>query len=143
MLLWTEKFAIGDPQIDAQHKQLIEYINQLESLSHTTNPQRAEAEFILNLVDFIQAYTVTHFQHEEGCMARHRCPAYRENQDAHQHFLNFFITFKHRFEAEGTRLEVLKELHDTCCAWIDQHILQIDLQLKPCLARAPAPGGRA
>jgi len=140
MLPWTDKFETGDAIIDSQHKTLIGYINRLEGLSHTTNFERKEAEFIVNLVDFMEIYTVAHFNHEEGCMARHRCPAYQVNKNAHTQFLEFFAHFKRRFAAEGCRPDVLQELHDSCHDWIQKHILHIDIQLKPCLARTSTAG---
>ena len=138
MLQWTEQFETGQAEIDSQHKTLIDYINRLEEMSHTTNPDRAEAEFLLNLVDFVETYTDVHFKHEEGCMVKHRCPSYQDNKDAHSQFLQFFRKFKHRFESEGCRPEVLKELHDFCANWIEGHILQIDMQLKPCVEKGSA-----
>lgn len=138
MLQWTEKFETGHPVIDAQHRMLIDYINRLETMSYTTNPDRQEAEFLLNLVDFVESYTRVHFTHEESCMAKHRCPAYEQNKQAHQDFLQFFRHFKERFESEGCRPEVLGRLHATCCAWIQQHILHVDHQLKPYLNHPPS-----
>ena len=138
MLQWTEEFETGHAEIDAQHQALIGYINRLEEMAYTTNPDRDEAEFLLNLVDFVEDYTRVHFSHEENCMARHKCRAYAENKTAHQEFLEFFRKFKHRFEAEGCRPEVLQELHEACSAWIRGHILRIDAQLKSHPDRAPA-----
>jgi len=140
MLQWTEKFETGDAVIDAQHKTLISYINRLEGIARTTNFDRQEAEFLLNLVDFVEIYTAAHFKHEEDCMARHRCPVYDQNKNAHAKFLEFFRAFKRRFQAEGCRAEVLQELHETCCEWIQHHILMIDLQLKPCLRQISTEG---
>lgn len=137
MLQWTEQFETGNSEIDSQHKTLINYINRLEEVSYATNPSRQEAEFLLNLVDFVETYTNVHFKHEESCMARFRCPAYQENKTAHAEFSKFFQQFKHRFKTAGCRSEVLKELHDTCRSWIKSHILRVDLRLKPCLKRAP------
>lgn len=136
MLQWTEQFETGNSEIDWQHKTLINYINRLEEISHNTNPDRREAEFMLNLVDFVETYTDVHFKHEEGCMARYRCPACQENKAAHEQFLQFFQQFKHRFKTKGCRAEVLRELHDTCSAWIKNHILRVDQQLKPSLKHA-------
>jgi len=139
MLQWTENFETGDALVDAQHRKLISLINQLESLSHTTNPTRQDMEFLLNLIDFVESYTLTHFKYEEHCMHRHQCAAHEKNKAAHDHFLQFFRTFKMRFNNEGCRPEVLKELLDTCTRWIADHILGIDLQLKACLSsRGPA-----
>lgn len=141
MLPWSEKFETGNPEIDLQHKMLISYINRLEIIACNTNPDRQEAEFLLNFVDFVETYTVVHFKHEESCMVRYRCLAYQENKDAHERFLQFFRHFKQRFQQEGCRPEVLKELHDACCSWIQTHILRIDLQLKPCLEKIPPAKG--
>jgi len=142
MLQWTGKFETGDALVDDQHKTLIGYINELEGLSHTTNPTRQDVEFILNLVAFVEDYTVAHFKYEENCMLRHRCAACGRNQAAHAHFLQFFQTFKQRFTSEGCRPEILKDLHTTCSRWIADHILGIDLELKACLA-ADGPAATA
>ena len=131
ILQWTEQFETGDPCIDSQHKMLIDYVNRLEEMTHTTNPDRTEAEFMLNFVDFVETYTIEHFKHEENCMARHKCPVYEQNKTAHAEFLQFFRRFKDRFEIEGCRPDILKELHDTCSAWIQGHILRVDTQIKP------------
>ena len=64
MLIWSDKFETGDAVIDSQHKTLIENLNHLESIAHTTNFDREEGEFILNLVDFIEIYTIAHFKNE-------------------------------------------------------------------------------
>jgi hemerythrin len=135
MLQWTEKFETGHPQIDFQHKMLMNYINKLDGISHTTNPTRQEVEFIINLVDFVEKYTTEHFKHEESCMKRHHCVAYTENKFAHQAFSRYFVEFKRRLANEGCRPEVLRDLHETCTAWIRSHILTIDVKLKDCLAR--------
>jgi len=137
MLLWTEKIETGHTLIDAQHKMLFTYINRLEEMLSVTNPSLKEVEFCLELVNFIEKYAAVHFVDEEGCMESHRCPVRQENKAAHQTFLQFFHRFKSRFHSEGCRPQVLGELHQACAQWIEQHILQIDVQLKPCLNRSP------
>ena len=72
-------------------------------------------------------------------MHRFKCPVHAENENAHRAFLEFFRNFKLRLEAEGYRPEVVQELHESCHLWIQQHILRIDVQLKPCLNQIPAP----
>lgn len=138
MLQWNEKFEIGQLEIDSQHKMLVDYTNRLESLAHITNPDRQEVEFLLNLVDFVEQYTQSHFAYEENCMARYRCPAYAANRAAHLEFSQYFRAFKHRFEVEGCRPELLKGLYETCRNWVQTHIFHLDMQLKPCLKNPPA-----
>jgi hemerythrin len=138
MLRWNDQFETGHSLIDTQHKMLISYINRLEGMSCITNPSREEVEFFVQLVNFIETYIEVHFKQEEECMNSYRCPVHRENKAAHEAFLSFFRKFKRHFELDGYRPAVLKELHDSCSSWIQQHILQIDTQLKPCLVRDAA-----
>ena len=139
MLLWTEQFETGHPLVDTQHRMLISYINRLEDLAGNLNPSRVEVELFLRFIEFLETYILTHFGEEEKCMNRFKCPVREENQTAHRAFLAFFRKFKLRLEAEGYRPQVVRELHDSCSAWIQQHILRIDVQLKPCLNQAPEP----
>lgn len=65
-------------------------------------------------------------------MYRARCPAHFENKKAHSEFLDFFQQFKRQVAVEGWRPELVKELDAACQAWIQNHILRIDLKLKSC-----------
>ena len=139
MLQWSEQFETGHPLVDTQHRMLISYINRLEDLAQNTQPSRMEVELFLRFIEFLETYILTHFREEEECMNRFKCPIRAENVLAHRSFLEFFRKFKARLEAEGFRPEVVQELHESCSAWIQQHILRIDVQLKPCLNQAPEP----
>ena len=139
MLRWSEQFETGHSLIDTQHKMLITYINRLGGIVRTTNPDRQEAEFILQLIGFMETYIAVHFKQEEVCMDSYKCPAHQTNQEAHRQFLIFFRQFKQRYEAEGFRPDILKELHESSRTWIQQHIMQVDMQLKPCINPPPVP----
>jgi len=139
MLIWHEKYETGHATIDTQHKMLVTYINRLEGLLKTTNPTRQECEFIVAMVEFLEAYVDSHFQFEEQCMDRYRCPAHGKNKQAHQDFIVFFKHFKERYAAEGFRQDILSELHKNVHDWILGHILQIDTQLRDCVPKTPPP----
>jgi hemerythrin len=139
MVLWSEKLETGSPRIDMHHQMLINNINHLERMLTSTNPTREECEFLVHLVDFLESYAEMHFRFEEDCMERYRCPAYKQNKEAHQQFRDFFSGFKRRYMAEGFHPEVLKELHDAAGAWIENHILAVDMQLKQCVKGTPPP----
>ena len=140
MLEWSEQFETGHSLIDTQHKLLITYCNRLGTIAQNSNPNRHEAEFILQFIGFLENYANVHFKQEEGCMESYRCPAHQENKQAHRKFLVVFRQFKQRFVTGGFRPEVLTEFSDFCGNWIKQHILQIDTQIKPCLRMADKPG---
>ena len=133
MLIWTEKFATGQPLIDEQHRLLIMYVNRLESLLVEPGPGVEGAQFLSEFVNFLERYIETHFSFEEQCMESYRCPAHQKNRAAHDQFRQTFRQFRERFGVEGTRMDLIIELNENINTWIESHILQIDTTLKPCL----------
>ncbi len=133
MLLWDESFATGSPEIDQQHRKLIRHLNNFESLLVQTNPTSKEIADIIQFLDFLADYVDSHFNYEEKCMESYRCPAHQKNREAHENFRQMFKRFKANIHKEGFRLEMLTELNQTINIWIQDHILRVDTQLKPCL----------
>jgi hemerythrin len=130
MLTWSEEFATGSPLVDTQHRMLIDRINQLEQLLNGPPPSRVTCD---GLLDFLASYVVSHFKFEEQCMERYRCPVHEKNKQAHAAFLDNFAKFKARYQAEGPKPELLKNLQTTASDWIKNHILSVDVQLKKCI----------
>ena len=133
MLLWNKTHATGSSTIDQHHQMLMDNINHLERMLTSTNPTAEECKLLIQLVDFLESYADMHFKFEEECMERFRCPAHQKNKEGHAQFREFFRRFKERHTTEGFRPEVLKDLHAMASAWIQTHILQVDLQLRPCI----------
>jgi hemerythrin len=134
MILWNQQFATGIEQLDQQHRMLIANINHLEAMLYITNPNREESEFVVHLVDFLETYANTHFNLEEQCMAKHRCPAHARNLQGHEYFRNLLRDYKHRCGTEGYTVDLLRKLHADASSWIKEHILTIDTQLRDVVA---------
>lgn len=133
MIIWSDQFKTGSDTIDQQHQMLIHNINHLECLLAETNPTKETCAFLIDIVDFLEAYTEKHFQFEEACMEKHRCPVHTTNKQAHEEFMAFFKQFKAETRHKGFRPEAVRTLHQTISQWIEEHILRVDTQLKPCL----------
>ena len=138
MIIWTKEFETGFAKLDQQHRLLIENINLLNEMLHTTNPTMEELEFMVNLVDYLDGYATFHFKGEEQCMESYRCPAHAQNQQEHARFRGFIRDYKRLCEIQGFKVELLKNLHDVLSKWIKEHILKIDTQLKPCIQKQQA-----
>jgi hemerythrin-like metal-binding protein len=71
-LKWTADLSIGIELIDAQHRRIVDYINQLND-ARQTGEKKAVGLVLEGLAD----YTLSHFGYEEAVMAaaqisRHR-----------------------------------------------------------------------
>jgi hemerythrin len=136
MILWTKQFETGSAKLDGQHRLLIDNINLLEEQLYSTNPTKEELGFAIHLVDYLEAYANIHFKGEEACMESYRCPAYGKNQQEHERFRGFICDYKRQCEVAGFNVELLRKLHQVMRAWIEDHILKVDTQLRPCIPAA-------
>jgi len=127
MIQWTKEFETGSATLDRQHRLLIDNINLLEELLHITNPTKQESEFLFQLVDYLEAYANLHFRAEE------KCSVHAVNQHAHERFREYIHNYKRLCEIEGFKVELVRNLHELMRAWIQEHILKIDTQLRPCI----------
>jgi len=143
MIEWSEEFETGSYTLDQQHRVLIENINALGEQLRTTNPTREEVAFVVNLVDYLGDYADVHFQGEEHCMLKNKCPAYAENQKGHERFRVFIHDFQRQCDVKGFKLELLRNLHELMESWIREHILKIDTQLRPILKTTQPSGSGA
>jgi hemerythrin len=127
MLEWKENYETGVLQIDTQHKVLFNNINRLEELLAAPDVDPAEADYLLG---FLEQYAAEHFETEETCMVRYRCPAYEKNKEGHAQFRTALAHFKDEYAALGPTRESVQRLLETLTFWINSHILQIDMQLR-------------
>jgi hemerythrin len=143
MINWTKEFETGSEMLDQQHRLLIDHVNLLEGQLHTTNPTRKEMDFVVHLVDYLEAYANIHFNDEEKCMESYRCPAHALNQREHERFRGFIHNYKRLCELEGFKVELLRNLHEVIRTWIKEHVLKVDTQLRPCIPPSMRSGSGA
>lgn len=131
MLEWKSDYETGVLAIDAQHKVLFDHINRLGKLLEKAEIEQSEADYLLT---FLEDYASLHFNSEETCMARFRCPAYARNKEDHGLFLNMMKFYKAEYGASSKTKAMLERLHESMVWWINQHILKVDIQLKDSVA---------
>jgi len=131
MLEWKPDYETGVAAIDTQHKVLFDHINRLGKLVESDEIERSQSDYLLK---FLEDYAVQHFNGEETCMARFRCPAYGKNKEDHALFLNILKFCKAEYESSPRPKAMLERLHESMVWWINQHILTVDVQLKDSVA---------
>jgi len=122
---WEDRFSLGIPIIDDQHKELIKLANTLY------NTCRQGKEFVPE--GFRKAacaaveYVAVHFSTEEKIMERVKYPGMAEHKAEHQEFVKKILTEVKNFE-EG-RAFVPNRFVVFLRDWILSHIALIDKKL--------------
>jgi hemerythrin len=129
---WDESMATGVDTVDAQHKQLIAWLNDLMA---AISQGRARSE-IQGLLAKLGAYSTFHFGHEEECMARYKCPAAEQNILAHKDFVVTLAALTDEFDRDGATAHLVVRVEVEMLRWLTTHIKRMDTQLLPCVRAA-------
>lgn len=129
---WDQSMATGVDSVDAQHKQLIAWLNDLLA---AVSQGRAGSE-IQGLLDQLGTYSATHFGHEEECMVRYKCPAAEQNMLAHKDFVVTLAALRDEFDRDGATAHLVVRVEVEMLRWLTTHIKRTDTQLLPCVQAA-------
>ncbi len=124
-ILWSPKLEIGIRQIDLQHRELVEIINELES-AHMSG---RDALVLEDILPRLQVYAVFHFNEEEVLAEKiaaepaHVTRHIAEHRDFSEKISSFGIDPR-----QAPSLAVA-DLANYLQTWVLRHILQTDRQL--------------
>jgi len=126
---WDESLATGEPQVDAQHQRLIGMINDLlEAIARGQGRSQ-----IGPVLEGLSKYVAEHFEWEESCMEKYKCPVAIKNKNAHTRFVETFNTIYEEYHRTGPTSELALKIKNNLGDWLINHIRGVDTHLGPCI----------
>lgn len=121
---WSPLFETGLAEVDAQHRRLVELVNQLGEDADSGSPEKID-----QTIQALAEYTVYHFQTEEAIMDRdHVATAYADrHRETHRRFVGQVVEWINRRKA-GEAIN-LGQLLEFLANWLVFHILGDDQSL--------------
>jgi hemerythrin len=120
ILPWNNSLAIGIASIDAQHQQLVSYLNELYDAMTAKKGPEVTGRILSQLVD----YTVKHFAHEEQFFAQTGYPDSAAHIKEHNDLKQKVGEFGKSFAAGKATINA--ELMNFLRSWLMTHIMQSD-----------------
>lgn len=119
---WNDSFLMNLPVIDAQHKQIIAALDDLETaLSKGISSTQVE-----ELLVRAQHYVARHFSIEERYMEESGYPGLVRQQEAHQEFSEKFARLLSDYRTGGFSQALVNSLHHELSHWIKEHVTGLD-----------------
>jgi len=137
LLIWDKRLSVGTPSIEAQHRLLVEALNELHSAVMRGEPRSVTGLLLRTLI----AYTRNHHVAEEGLMARVGYPELRQHRALHHELMESLETqLAHVDQGKGVvGIEFLHFLRD----WLTNHIQKVDRAYLPWILRHTTSQARA
>lgn len=124
MLHWSEKIEINVPEIDAEHKSIIENYEKLYKLMRNGEGH----EYYEELINVLDGYVHTHFSHEEILHEEKNYPLAKEHKEIHDEFKESVHTIvEERKNKEVNNLDLIK-ISLFIKNWWVHHILIEDMK---------------
>lgn len=117
---WDERLSVGVSEFDAQHKELVGYVNKLNDAMM----QGRGKNIVSEVLDELIKYTESHFRAEEIKMETYGYPEYARHKAEHTLLIEKVQAFKRDFEAYKTSLTL--ELMQFLRQWVMDHIMKTD-----------------
>lgn len=124
-VVWREHLAVGVERIDDQHKELFRRFSVLmDAINLGKGPLQ-----VLEVFNFLDDYTDTHFKNEEKIMEEFRYPHLPLHREEHGQFCRDLEKLKCRITTEGFTQQNILLTSRTLLRWLIQHICTVDKAL--------------
>lgn len=124
-LLWTKNLEVGVDLIDSQHKKWFEKADQLFEAGKNGKSK----EYIIQMFDFLDEYTKTHFRDEEKYMQSINYPELASQKQMHENFIKKLADLRKDYENVGANITVILGANQFILDWLTKHISNADKKI--------------
>jgi methyl-accepting chemotaxis protein/hemerythrin len=124
LISWSKELEIGIDQIDRQHKQLVNLINELNIAIGYTQPNSVMLPIVMRL----QNYAETHFAAEEEIFSTYDYPDRAAHEADHAAFSDSITYIRKQCELIDAPMST--RIRDFLLGWLCNHIKNKDMDYK-------------
>ncbi len=130
-ITWKDRYNIGYGEIDAQHRSLLDLLNELGGLIGERQDPVVVGAVFSRLCDYVRV----HFSTEERLLEACGYLRLADHRDLHARFVEKLLELNRSFDPADPRL--LSETSDFLKHWYLEHITKADQDYAPFLQRHP------
>ena len=123
-IVWDASFSVGVDELDDQHKQLINMINQLKDIKNIS----VGSESISTTLAEMTKYMDYHFKAEEKYLIDSGYPDFLSHSKQHNEFMEKTMEFCQ--DTIDRKEDVPEKIHSYLMLWLTNHILKSDMKYK-------------
>lgn len=123
--VFSRDLETGNIQIDSQHKELINAINELLDACSQGNG-RAQLK---KTADFLLSYTKRHFADEEALQAKINYVDIINHKRYHAEFVKAVTQLVAELDAQGATIVMVGKINNTVASWLIKHIKTEDVKV--------------
>lgn len=119
-LVWSDTYSVGVMELDHQHKELLNLVNQIYAM----DPNTVSKTDVFSTLNALVIYAQTHFDTEERYLKAYNFPKLIEHQKEHIAFTTDVFKFAEKLEKNDPNIH--RKIVDFIRNWYVSHILGTD-----------------
>jgi hemerythrin len=129
---WTPALSVGDPAMDAQHREMFRLTGEVIACAEGGDCQVAEA------IELLHEYAVAHFAHEEERMREVSYPGLVRHKLEHDRFVEDLLELADAHDRGGPEARGTVRLAEWLNGWMVRHVALTDSEMGRYLASSRA-----
>lgn len=130
MYAWDDRYCIGEPGIDAQHRKLFQICERIVKIfqhGDAESNQRTVAE----AMKYLKNYTIEHFANEEAYQRSIGYEGFEEHHQKHEAFAQTISEQEAILKESGYAPEDVEGFVEIVNNWLVNHIMHSDQAITP------------
>lgn len=126
--MWKEKYKLGVPLIDTQHKELFSRVTDFVKALRSPGEWSDKLTVVNSTMAFMQEYVVTHFDAEEAYQKEIQYPGFDFHHKIHEDFKEEVNAFAVKFSQDASE-DLAQAFAGKLLAWLINHVAATDLKI--------------
>ncbi len=128
-MLWKDKYQLGVPLIDTQHKELFLRVDAFMQTVRATLPWELKVQKVSETLGFMNGYVVDHFRDEEAYQQRIGYPGFESHRQKHQDMIQYVVDVTQEYEKSGCDEQLMQQFAGKLLAWLINHVASEDQRI--------------
>jgi hemerythrin-like metal-binding protein len=120
---WNSQYSVGVSEIDTQHKELMNILNDL--IYHSNRNKNDEKIYFDKIKDMAEEYIIKHFETEENILSKTNYERLEEHKLEHKNFLKEIKRIIEEIDNDKSKM-TLSNIAEWIKEWLLNHIKTYD-----------------
>ena len=128
-MLWKDKYELGVPLVDAQHKELFQRVDAFIQTLRSAASWEDKVQQVNKTLEFMKNYVVEHFRDEEEYQRKIGYPHYEEHKKIHGEMVAYVVKVSEEYEKSGFDEQLMQQFAGKLLDWLINHVAAEDQRI--------------
>ncbi|NLK01433.1 MAG: hemerythrin family protein [Clostridia bacterium] len=140
-MLWKDKYELGVPIIDAQHRELFQRVGDFLKTLRSPVSWEEKVNSVNETLEFMKGYVVEHFHDEEEYQRSISYPGYEAHKEVHDDMVNYVQEVSQEYESSGYNEKLMQQFGGRLLSWLINHVASDDQRIAAYAIEKGVAGG--